>query len=101
MYTSSREVEEEEEEEVDARMRPCERAIESRTHLVGEDEMYKKGLDVLKEEVREIEECDMEEIGTLLIDSSEKTIAILGDRWWPHVANQDGGGYLAKQFCVL
>ena len=31
--------------------------------------------------MREIGECDMEEFGTP--DSSEKTIAILGDRWWP------------------
>ena len=28
----------------------------------------------------EVDECDMEGFGTL--ESSEKTIAILGDRWW-------------------
>ena len=39
--------------------------------------MYKEGRDVL-EEMREIDECDTEEFGTL--DSSEKTIAILGDK---------------------
>ena len=33
---------------------------------------------MLEEEMREIYECDMEELGRL--DSSEKTIAILGDR---------------------
>ena len=33
--------------------------------------------------------CDMEGFGTLLIDSSEKTIAFLGDRWWPQAAKQD------------
>ena len=40
------------------------------------------------EEMREINECDSEEFGTL--DSSEKTIAILGDRWWAQVAKQEG-----------
>ena len=43
--------------------------------------MYKEERDVLEEEIREIDECDMEEFDTL--DSSEKTIVILGDRWWP------------------
>ena len=46
--------------------------------------MYKEERDVLEEEMREIDECDMEEFDTL--DSSEKTIAILGDRWWPQAA---------------
>ena len=32
--------------------------------------------------------CDMEEFGRL--ESSEKTIAILGDGWWPQTAKQDG-----------
>ena len=30
----------------------------------------------------------MEECGRL--ESNEKTIAILGDRWWPQTARQDG-----------
>ena len=34
---------------------------------------------MLKEEMREIGKCDMEKYGTP--DSSEKTIAILGDGW--------------------
>ena len=37
----------------------------------------------------------MEEFGRL--ESSEKTIAILGDRWWPQTANQDGDK-ISKQF---
>ena len=73
-YTSSRE-----EEEIDTQMCPCGKAIESRTHIVGECEIYKEERDVLEEEMREIDECDLEELDTL--DSSEKTIAILGDRW--------------------
>ena len=43
---------------------------ESRTHKVGECEIYKEGRDVLKE-MRKIDECDMEKFG------SDKTIAIL------------------------
>ena len=38
--------------------------------------------------MREIDECDMEEFSTL--ESSEKTIAVLGDRWWPQAAIQEG-----------
>ena len=82
-YTSSRE-----EEEVDAQMCPCGKAIESRIHIVGECERYKEERDVLEEEMRKIDECDMEQFGTL--NSSEKTIAILGDRWWPQAAKQEG-----------
>ena len=33
----------------------------------------------------------------LLIESSEETIAILGDRWWPQTAKQDGDR-ISKQF---
>ena len=46
---------------------------------------------MLEEGMMEIDECDTDEFGTL--DSSEKTIAILADRWWPHAAKQKGGEY--------
>ena len=42
------------------------------------------------EEMREIDQCGMEKFGTLDINSSEKTIAILGDRRWPQTAKQEG-----------
>ena len=48
---------------------------------------YTEERDVL-EEMRKLDECDMEEF--VRQDSSEKTIAILGDRWWPHAAKQEG-----------
>ena len=50
--------------------------------------MYKEERDVLEEGMRRFDECDMEKFGAL--DSSGKTIAILGDRWWPHAAKQEG-----------
>ena len=68
-----------EKEKEHARMCPCGKAVESRTHIAGECEIYKKERDVLEGEVRKIDECVMEKSGTL--DSSPKTIAILGDRW--------------------
>ena len=43
-----------------------------------------------KEIVKKIDECDKEEFGTLDINSSEKTIATLGDRWWPQTAKHEG-----------
>ena len=60
---------------------------ESRTHRVGECEMYEEERHVL-EETRKIGERDMEKFGTL--HSSEKTIAILGDTRWPQTAKQEG-----------
>ena len=38
--------------------------------------------------MRKIHECDMEKFG--ILDSSEKTIVILGDRWWRQTAKQEG-----------
>ena len=49
----------------------------------------------VEEEMRKFDECDMEEFGRL--GSSEKTIAILGGRWWPQTRKQDGGT-ISKQF---
>ena len=80
-YTNSRE------EDVDANMCPCDTTIESRTHIVGYCEIHKMERDAL-EEVRKLDVCDMEEFGRL--ESSEKAIAILGDRWWPQTAKQVG-----------
>ena len=44
---------------------------------MGECETCKEERDVLEGEMRKIDECDMGKFSTL--DSSEKTIAILGD----------------------
>ena len=60
--------------------------LESRTHIVGECEIYKKERDVL--EMSNLDERDMKEFSRL--ESSEKTIAILADRWWPQTAKQEG-----------
>ena len=72
--------------------------LESRTHIVEECEIYKEERDLLEEKIRKLDECDMEEFGRL--ESSERTIAILGDRWWPQMAKQDGDR-ISKQFYVL
>ena len=67
----------------------CGKAVESRTHTRGEYEIIKEERDVLEGEMSKIDECDMwTSFGTL--DSSEKTIAILGDRWCPQTAKQEG-----------
>ena len=52
-YDSSREVEEE-----IAQICPCGKAVESRTHIVGECETYKEERDGL--EMRKMDDCDME-----------------------------------------
>ena len=89
-YTSSRE-----EEDVATHMCPCGTTIDSRTHIVGVCEISKGERESLEEEMKKVDVCDMEEFGRL--ESSEKTIAILGDRWWPKTAKQDGDR-ISKQF---
>ena len=42
----------------------------------------------MSQEIRKMDGCEMEMFGTL--DISEKTIAILGGRWWPQTAKQEG-----------
>ena len=68
--------------------------IERRTHIVGECEMHLEERDALEEEMK-LDVCDMEEFCRL--KSSEKTIAVLEDRWWPQTAKQDGDR-ISKQF---
>ena len=41
----------------------------------------------------------MEKFGTL--DSSEKTIATLGDRWWPQTAKQEGDKISKIFLCII
>ena len=48
--------------------------------------------------MRKLDECELEEFGRLM--SSEKTTAMLGDRWWPRTAKQEGDK-INKQFNVL
>ena len=62
---------------------------ESRINMVGERELYKEERNVLKEDMKKIGECGLERWGTL--NTSEKTIAIPGDGWWPQTAKQEGG----------
>ena len=50
--------------------------IGSKTHIVGECEIYKEEQDALEEEMSKLDVWDMEECGRL--ESSENTIAILG-----------------------
>ena len=50
------------------------------------------------DEMRKIDECDMDKFGTL--DRSEKTIAILGDRW-PQTAKQEGDKISKKFLCNI
>ena len=91
-YTSSGE------EDVATNMCLCGTTIESRTHIVGECEIYKEERDAL-EEMSKLDVCDMEEFGRL--ESSEKTIAILGDSWWPQTANQDGDRISRQFLCSI
>ena len=67
------------EEDVAANMCPCGTTIESRTHIIGEREIYKEERDALKPEMRKFNVCYMEKFGRL--ESSEKTAVISGDRW--------------------
>ena len=65
--------------------------------MVGECEIYKGERDVL--EMTKIDECNMEKFGTLDINSSEKTIAILRDSWRPQKTKQEGDNISKKFVC--
>ena len=54
---------------------------------MGECEIYKEERHVLGK-VRKMDECGMGKFGTL--DSGEKTIAVLGDRWPPTAKLEEG-----------
>ena len=54
----------------------CNNSLESKTHTVGECEICREERDAL-EQIRKLDVCDMEEFCRL--ESSEKTITILGD----------------------
>ena len=58
-----------------------------------------KEQDALEEEARKLDVRDMEEFGRL--ESSEKTIAILGDIWWPQVVKQDGDRISNQFLCNI
>ena len=77
-----------EEEDVTTNMCLCGTIIESRSYILGECEIFKEEWDALEEKLRKLYVCDMEKFRRL--ERSEKTIDILGDRWWPQTAKQDG-----------
>ena len=59
-----------EEGDVATNMCPCGATTESRTHIVGEGEIYKEERDALEEEMGKLDGCDME--GFCRLESSEK-----------------------------
>ena len=63
-----------------AHMCPSGTTIESRARMVEESEMHMEGQHAFEEGMRKSEDGDKEEFRRL--ESSEKTIAFLGDRWW-------------------
>ena len=54
---------------------------------------------MLDEEMRKLDGCDMEEFGRL--ESSEKTNAILGNRWCPQTAKQEGDKISKQYLCNI
>ena len=49
--------------------------------------------------MRKIDGCDFKKFGAL--DSSERTIAISGDRWWPPTAKEEGDDVTKTFLCVI
>ena len=73
------------------------KSIESRTHIVVECALYQEERDVLEGEMRDLNKSGMKSFDAL--DSRKKTIAILGDRWWPQAAKQDGDKICRRFLC--
>ena len=70
------------------------------TQIVVECKRLEEERSLLEEETKKIDECGMEKFRTLDNTRSEKTIAILGDRWWPQKARQEGDKINAF-FCLI
>ena len=51
------------------------------------------------EEMSKIDDCDMEKFGTRY--GTEKTFAILGDRWRPQTVKQEGGKIRKTFLCNI
>ena len=49
--------------------------------------------------MRKLDECDMEEFDRQ--ESSEETIAILGDRWWAQMVKQEGDRISNQFLCRM
>ena len=67
--------------------------MESRTHIVAECELYNEKRVVLEGEMRDMNEE--------ALDSREKTIAVLGYRWWPQTAKQEGDKICKRLLCNI
>ena len=93
-YTSTRAEEEEKKQNC-----PCGKAMEGRIHEVGECELYMEERDALEGGMRDLNKGGMKSFDAL--DSWETTIAVLGDRWWPQTANQDGDKICIRGLCVV
>ena len=96
-YTSRRE-----EEEEDAQLCPYGKAKESRTHIVGEVERSNEERDVLEEEMRNIDGCDMEKFsipGTIHWRYNDRYPRRYC-RWWLQKAKQDGNK-ISKNVCNM
>ena len=65
---------------------------------MGECHLFKEERDVLEEETRPIDQCDMGKSGAL--DNNEKTIAIPREIWWPQPAKQEEDN-VSKTFYVI
>ena len=85
-------------EEVDKQNFPRGKATESRTHIVAECELYQEERDVQEREMWDLNKSGMESFDAL--DSREKTIAILGNRWWPQTVKQDGDK-ICRRSCIV
>lgn len=81
-YTRSRE-----KEEVDVQKCPCGTATEGRM-LIFQNSDYQGGTGRAREGMRALNKGGMKSFDAL--DSSEKTVTILGDGWWQERARQDG-----------
>ena len=43
----------------------------------------------------------MEKFGTLLLECGEKTVAIVGDRWWPQTTKPEVGETRSTLYCMV
>ena len=78
---------------------PCGKAIESTTQIVADCDVDKEERDVLGGEMRDVNEGGIKSCDAL--ESREKTIAIIGNRWWPQTAEHDGDKICRRFLCSV
>ena len=81
--------------------RSCSTTIGSRTHIVDTCKSIRDDQDVLMKEMKNFDECDMEELGRLSVECIEEMISIFGDILFRQTDKQEGDRISKQNFRTI